>query len=605
MIHIPFARLQDILQAGLVKKKKKPKKSTSYLFLLLRLVSFCLFFVLPLLVFIIYHLVFLKKIYPFVQIANREISGKTEPEAMAILNSLIEQKSNQPIILIFEEKNYQLNLEEIVVDYQIERTVKKAFSLGREKSFSEGLKAKVSLWQVPAKFPLDYQLAEELLESFLATISAQINSPAIPATIEVINKKVVVEPGKPGRKVDIQILKKNLNQRVGFLNNEPILISVVPQLPPVTEKQAEKTKKRAEKLIDKNLTVEAPEFTNTLSNKELISFLSFTDSLDKEKIASWTAQLASSIDRPPQNALFRFENGRVLEFNPAKAGLILDQEKTNELIINAITRLEQFDKKVSLIQLPVTSTPPAIKTEEVNNLGIKELIGKGESWFYGSIASRIHNVKLAADKFNGLLISPGETFSFNQAVGEIDQAHGYQQAYIIKEGRTVLGDGGGVCQVSTTFFRAALKTGLPIIERRAHAYRVSYYEQSSQVGQDATVFSPTVDLKIKNDTPAHILIQTRVNMPNRKLTFEFYGSSDGRTVAISKTRIWDQVPPPPPLYQDDPSLPAGIVKQIDWAAWGAKTAFDWRVTRGEQVLQEKTFYSSYRPWQAVFLKGTG
>jgi vancomycin resistance protein YoaR len=246
-----------------------------------------------------------------------------------------------------------------------------------------------------------------------------------------------------------------------------------------------------------------------------------------------------------------------------------------------------------------------IKTEEVNDLGIKELLGRGISYFRGSIASRIHNIQIASSRLNGILIPPGETFSFNQTLGEVSQATGYKEAYIIKEGRTILGDGGGVCQVSTTFFRATLDAGLPIIERAPHAYRVYYYEQNSQVGVDATVWEPSPDLKIKNDTPAHILVQAYVNPSQYRLTFEFYGTSDGRKATISKSRIWDQTPPPPDLYQDDPTLPTGTTKQIDWSAWGAKVAFDWKVERGGEILQERTFYSSYRPWQAVFLRGTG
>jgi vancomycin resistance protein YoaR len=189
-------------------------------------------------------------------------------------------------------------------------------------------------------------------------------------------------------------------------------------------------------------------------------------------------------------------------------------------------------------------------------------------------------------------------------LGDVSVYTGYQQAYIIKGGQTVLGDGGGVCQVSTTFFRAALDAGLPIIERHPHAYRVSYYEQNSKPGFDATVYSPSVDLKVKNDTPAYILIQTKTDIKNATLTFELYGTSDGRVATVSSPYIWDVTPAPPALYIDDPTLPAGQIKQIDFAAAGAKTSFDYKVTRGEEILQQKTFYSNYRPWQARYLRGT-
>jgi vancomycin resistance protein YoaR len=239
----------------------------------------------------------------------------------------------------------------------------------------------------------------------------------------------------------------------------------------------------------------------------------------------------------------------------------------------------------------------------VNDLGIKTLIGKGESTFHGSIVSREHNVALTAARLSGILIAPGETFSFNQAVGDISLATGYQTAYIIKDGRTVLGDGGGVCQDSTTVFRAALDAGLPIMERHAHSYRVAYYEQNSPVGVDATVYAPSTDLKFKNDTSGHILVQARANTGTNYLVVELYGSSDGRQANLSNFRWWGQIPPPADLYVDDPTLPAGKVKQIDWKAWGGKAAFDWRVVRGSEILQERTFYSSYQPWQAVFLRG--
>jgi len=252
----------------------------------------------------------------------------------------------------------------------------------------------------------------------------------------------------------------------------------------------------------------------------------------------------------------------------------------------------------------VERTAPEVKTGDANNLGIKELIGRGESWFVGSITNRIYNLQKAAAEINGVLVAPGETFSFNQTVGDISSATGYRQAYIIKEGRTILGDGGGVCQVSSTLFRAVLSAGLPIEARTAHAFRVSYYEVKYQPGFDATVFQPEPDFKFRNDTQGHILIQTVYDEKTKYLAFEIYGTSDGRKVEISKARIWDVVAPPPDLYQDDPTLAVGVVREVEHKAWGAKVAFDWKVTRGEEMLQERTFYSNYRPWQAVFLRGT-
>lgn len=333
----------------------------------------------------------------------------------------------------------------------------------------------------------------------------------------------------------------------------------------------------------------------------LTPYFRWNDSVIQETLM----QLAEHIDIPVEDALFTFENGKVTAFRPSKNGRTMDREQTRKRITEAFNTIAMTNQQRITITLPVHIVQPAVTTDNTNSLGIKELIGTGYSEFRGSIAGRIHNVALAASRFNGILIKPGEEFSFNDTIGDISATTGYQAAYIIREGRTVLGDGGGVCQVSTTLFRAALNAGLPIIERQAHAYRVSYYEQASfKPGLDATIFVPSVDLRIKNDTPNHILIQTTADTKNLTLRFDLYGTRDGRQVEISNHLVWAQTPAPPPLYQDDPTLPAGVVKQVDWAASGAKSSFQYKVTRGSEILQDTTFYSNYRPWQAVYLRGT-
>lgn len=314
--------------------------------------------------------------------------------------------------------------------------------------------------------------------------------------------------------------------------------------------------------------------------------------------------LAETVNKPAQDARFTFNNGRVSEFLPEQPGKRLNKELAIQQFKDMVKEIPFTKTKTFSIVLSVETIPPRVATNESNQFGIKEKIGTGYSEFVGSIPSRIHNVALAASKFNGVLIAPGEIVSFNKIIGEISQTTGYQTAYIIKEGRTVLGDGGGVCQVSTTLFRAALNAGLPIIDWSPHAYRVQYYEQAGyKPGIDATIFEPSVDLKFKNDTPQHILIQTVADKKNMRLTIDMYGTSDGRQSQILNHQILSQTPAPPPLYQDDPSLPPGTTKQVDWAANGAKTIFTHKVTRGSEILINRQFVSNFRPWQAVFLRG--
>jgi vancomycin resistance protein YoaR len=325
---------------------------------------------------------------------------------------------------------------------------------------------------------------------------------------------------------------------------------------------------------------------------------------DSSPIDEALNDLAERIDIPVENALFKFSGGKVTAFKPSRDGRKLNIEKTKQQLDRAFLLITKTREQKIIVNLTVDPVYPSTTTDRANAYGIKELIGRGYSEFSGSISGRIHNVALAASRLNGILIKPGETFSFNKALGDISAATGYQSAYIIKEGRTVLGDGGGVCQVSSTLFRAALEAGLPIVERHAHAYRVHYYEEGGfKPGLDATVFDPSADFKFTNDTPTYILIQAYPDTRNLTLTFELYGAKDGRTSEIFNHKVWDITPPPPPLYQDDPTLPKGVVKQVDWEAWGTKASFAYRVTRDGKVLQDTTFYSNFRPWQAVYLRG--
>ncbi len=308
-------------------------------------------------------------------------------------------------------------------------------------------------------------------------------------------------------------------------------------------------------------------------------------------------------DIPAKNALFKFESGRVISFRQEEKGQEIEDEKFIRDFDNLVQQLERHQENKT-ISLHVKVLQPEVTLAKANEFGIEELIAEGKSDFSHSIPERIHNVNLAASKFNGVLIPKDSVFSFNQTIGDISSLTGYKPAYIIKAGKTVLGDGGGVCQVSTTLFRAALNAGLPITERTAHAYRVGYYENDSKPGFDATVFAPSPDLKIKNDTSASILIQTEIDADKNLLYFRFYGKKDGRKVEVSPVTVYDVVPPLPEIRQDDPTLKKGVVKQVDFPAWGSKAAFTYKVTNKNTTTFEKKFLSVYRPWQAVYLVGT-
>lgn len=322
-------------------------------------------------------------------------------------------------------------------------------------------------------------------------------------------------------------------------------------------------------------------------------------------LASTLAPLQQEIHINPVDALFTVENNRVSTFKESSDGRDIDMEKVKKFVEERVPSMIQGERKqVFSMEVAVRITKPNITTEEANNFGIVEKIGEGESYFHHSIPNRIHNVTLAASRMNGILVKPNEDFSFNNYLGDVSKYTGYKEAYVIQNGKTVLGDGGGVCQVSSTLFRAVLNAGLPITERHAHAYRVAYYEENSSPGLDATVYGPTVDFRFKNDTSHYILVQTFVDPNTLHLIFTLYGKKDGRETVVTTPVILSTAPAPEPSYQDDPTLPKGVVNQVDFAAPGATVVFNRTVKKDGKVVIDEKYTSRYTPWRAVFLKGT-
>lgn len=326
---------------------------------------------------------------------------------------------------------------------------------------------------------------------------------------------------------------------------------------------------------------------------------------DESKLEALLLPIAEKLKIKPTNAVFNIQNGRVTTFQPSTDGQEVPMEKLKEEIAKHVANVTHAKNHETIsIPIPISIVKPQITTEKVNNLGITELIGTGTSLFQGSIPTRIHNVNLGASRTNGALIAPGEEFSFNKTIGDVSSLTGYKQAYVIQNGHTVLGDGGGICQVSTTLFRAALNAGLPITERHAHAYRVHYYEEDGPPGIDATIYTPNIDMKFKNDTKKHILIQSVIDPVELRITFYLYGTKDNRVVTMTDPVITSESPAPEALYQDDPTLPKGEVKQVDFAAAGANIYFTRQVKKDGKIVIDEKFTSNFKPWQAVYLRGT-
>jgi vancomycin resistance protein YoaR len=540
------------------------------------------------------------KFYPGLKIAKQNVGGLTREEASAKLVELT--TSYQPKLGF---NGYSWTAPKGAALYEMDSSLNRVYRYGRRLNAGDYL---LLLVNHNTNFPLI--LAEgktEKMEGLINEIAGVVEIPPVDPIILVEGNKVKVVNGTDGTVLDTDKLNKAIAGAYANLSDEGINIPTTTDKRQLSESALSTLQQRAEKLVSKTLVMTLDDERITLGQDELVSMLA-TNGVDRVKTPSlveYSNGLAQSLNKNPNDARFEFVGGKVKEFAPGKDGLEVSIQQTANSLQQGIEKLLESEDTSTTVEIKAVRTPPQVTTDKVNDLGIRERIGRGESYYAHSIPNRIYNVDLASTRLNSALMAPGEEVSFNKLVGEVSAATGYRAAYIISGGRTVLGDGGGLCQVSTTMFRAAMSAGLPILERWGHAYRVSYYELNSKPGVDATVIAPSKDFRFKNDTPGHILIQT-INDPKKLfLVIEIYGTSDGRVATISEPKVWGVSPPLPTIYQDDPTLPTRTLKQVDWSAPGAKASFEYKVMRNGEMLQEKTFATSYRPWAAVYLRGTG
>lgn len=551
----------------------------------------------PLFFFLFYQ----NRIYPNTSVTGIDLSGKTKEDALATLQEM----RPLPSTITLEAQNtiYTVSTEEIGVSYDYGGAIEEVFNKRRIHRYQDLLKISEFITKRDLVLPVQ---SNEKLDEYTTFLSNTLSKDAVKPSIRFVNGRITIEEGKDGDFVESRFIKEQIVSTLESGEVQKIPVPISHKSFELTNEELETARERAQKFITKTLNLEYDYKRFSKKGDPLLRLLEPKGGYNTEEIEFFIVQeLGPEINKPAQNAEIKSENGRVKSFQVARDGIEVDLFATREEVLSALEKLELGEEKLTTVQIATQKVSPAITTNEVNDLGIKELVGRGVSKYRGSIPGRVHNVALASSKFQGVLIEPNQIVSFNDLVGDVSRLTGYKQAYIISDGKTVLGDGGGLCQVSTTLFRAVLNAGLPVTERRAHSYRVGYYEQDSGPGLDATVYSPTTDFKFKNDTGKHLLVQVMNDQKNATLVFELYGTSDGRVAEVTKPVITSQTPPPEDLYVDDPTMPLGKVTQIEHKAWGARVVFNQKVTRNGEVLFDKQFVSSYRPWQAVYMRGTG
>ncbi len=319
-------------------------------------------------------------------------------------------------------------------------------------------------------------------------------------------------------------------------------------------------------------------------------------------------QFESVINKDSVDAKFEItEDGKVKQFQPSENGYTVNREETNSVFNSAIASAllaPSNEESSTSVTLAVDIAEAKVPTADVNDLGITEVLGVGYSDFSGSPRNRIHNISVGASKLDGLLIEPGEEFSLVQALKPFTISEGYLPELVIKGDKIEPEIGGGLCQIGSTTFRAAMKSGLPIVERRNHSLVVSYYNdpRNGNPGTDATIYDASPDFKFTNDTGNSILIKTDMNASTGDLYFTFWGTNDGREADYTEPVVHRWIGTGPTKIVETTELAPGQ-KKCQAAHPGAETSFTYTVKGADGEVHEEVFKSSYRPLPTICLVG--
>lgn len=469
----------------------------------------------------------------------------------------------------------------------------------------------IRLSQQGGKGPLVATLDESALRALLAPLAKQLDQPAQSAQFAVRDGALVVaQAGSDGRSLDLDAATTAVTAAIKSGQGVLRLPVAVTHPDLYSLEDAAAVQGQVAQLAGQPVTLQAAGQSWTLSPRDLSALLTLgttqqdgkqqlTLSVQTDQAAALIAKIAEAVDQPAQNARFAWQDNALKVLTPSKEGRTLDQVAATTALLNAMQGGQRT------VALPVTVAKPAVASDHPEQLGIKDLVAEGTSNFAGSPPERIQNIRRGAELVNGTVIAPGAVFSFDDTVGDISTANGFTTGLVIIDHETQNGIGGGICQVSTTVFRAAFWAGLPIVERHDHAYAVPYYTQGGYPeGFDATIYSPQLDLKFTNDTPGYLLLQTSMDVATNTLKVSLYGTKTGRVVKLIAGPETNRVAHPPDLRKPDPSLPKGVVEQVDWAHDGFDTWVKRTITVNGQTTTD-TFKSHAQPWQAIYLVGTG
>ena len=418
------------------------------------------------------------KIIKGVYINNIDVSNLSEKEATEKLTTIISEKNKENIKLKYSSENYEkiLDKELVNISYDIERSVEDAYSIGRYRSVLINNFNIIKTKMKKEKINMNITYNDQEIENIINTINTEIPNGIKQTDYYIDETNLIITKGKEGLAIQQEEFKNNLINLISDLKSTSNEIEI-----PITKK--------------------------------------VPDAINIEKIYQ-------EIHKEAKNAYYTEEPFQVY---PHIVGVDL------AISIEEAKKILEEDKEEYTIPLKITN--PEITTDKLGDVAFPDLLATFSTKYNAKDVDRTTNLQIASRKINGTVIMPGETFSYNKALGERTIAAGYKEAKVYENGRVVDGLGGGICQISSTLYNSIVFANLDIVSRRNHQFVPSYVTE----GRDATVVYGLQDFKFKNNRKYPVKIVSSVK--GGTATVAIYGRKEEVEYKVDiKTTIVGTIP---------------------------------------------------------------
>ena len=550
--------------------------------------------------------IFNNKIHAGVTIEGQSVSGLTNDEAAQKINEYLTASLDTPITLAGGSKSWEIKPSGLGTKIDVATAVAAALNVTRDKNIFADMATKLKLYFGGHDIELQGSVDAASLDSFIEQIATALDKPAVNAGLAVRGTAVTVLEGKEGLLVDRETLKRTLTQTLLSLQSADITIPMVKDEPEIGAEDNKAALAQAKTMVSAPLTLTWGAKSWTFTPQEIATFIEFTPQdataatpslpyLSAEKMAAKLQLVGTETTATPADATFKVVDKKV-QVVPAVEGVVLDPAKTAEaLTAAAITTTGRTT------EVQGTKQSPALTTAQAEAMGVTDLLATYSDTYVGS-KNRQTNVRITTEyvlRGGKLYLAPGEEFDFKKEVGPRTPERGYVKAPGISPG-IVLEDqyGGGICEVSTAMFNAALLAGLKITERTNHSIYFDHYPK----GRDATVSDPGPNVRFVNNTDHYIWITGKSD--GKTTVINVYGTSDGRKVSLSVSK-WYGVWGPYTSTTLDPSLRTGVSVLVSEGQTAKMCMLTRTITwpNGKKVSNQ--FESNYKHQWALVKVGTG